>query len=340
MQWESRLLGETRLGKYRQCMRLIQAYTALAPHWERLCLFTYCGLGTLVASCLGVDTERIWTAGEIVVLEMLAASGLSHDEIARHLRAYVRFRAATSGPLASEEAYQQVYKQEFYPLVQHLNFALQPSAAARLKFVMRVAATCQKPQATVLDVGCGSGTMLCRILKDHPRWRANGLDISPAAIRYSRRLAEHCGVERLAQFQVADAACLPLQSQSADMVIASEVLEHVPELESALREMARVLVPGGQAALTVPLESRTPLHLETLAGEDRFLRLAEHAGLLVADYEIRRERVGYGDDRGHLFVLAEKRTALPFAHPQLPAAERAVPGMTAANPMREASTGS
>jgi SAM-dependent methyltransferase len=339
MKWESSFLGKTRLKKYRQCMRLIHAYAALTPYWERLSLVTYCGLGTLLASCFGVDTERIWTAGEVVVLEMLAASGLSHDEIARHLRAYVRFRAANSGPLASDEAYQQVYKQEFYPLVQHLNFALQPSAAARLKFVMRVAATCQKSQATVLDIGCGPGAMLCRILKDHPTWQAYGLDISPTAVSYSRRLARHCGIEPRAQFQVADAACLPLQSQSADMVIASEVLEHVPELESALRETARVLAPGGRAAITVPLESRTPLHVQMLAGKDRFLQLAEHAGLRVAGYEIRRERVGYGDDPGHLFVLAESCAALPLVQTPVPA-HLADAGIPSTNHLGEVSASS
>lgn len=313
MRWESRLLGKTRLGKYRQCMKLIHAYAALAPRWERLSLVTYCGLGTLLASCSGVDTERIWTSGEIVVLEMLAASGLSYDEIARHLRAYVRFRRANSRPLAPEVAFQQVYKQEFYPLVQHLNFALQPSAAARLNFIAKVAAGCAHPQAMVLDIGCGSGAMLCRILKDHPSWQANGLDISPAAVGYSRRLANHCGIESRAQYQVADAARLPFESQSVDFVVASEVLEHVPELELALREIARVLAPGGRAAITVPLESRTPLHLDVFADGGRFLGLAERAGLRVADWKVRRERVGYGDDPGHLFLMADRPPALPLA---------------------------
>jgi SAM-dependent methyltransferase len=50
----------------------------------------------------------------------------------------------------------------------------------------------------------------------------------------------------------ADALALPVPDASFDHVIASEVLEHIPDDQQAMREIARVLRPGGTAAVTVP----------------------------------------------------------------------------------------
>jgi SAM-dependent methyltransferase len=51
---------------------------------------------------------------------------------------------------------------------------------------------------------------------------------------------------------VGDARCLPFESGSFDRVIASEVLEHIPDDRAAIGELARILRPGGTIAVTVP----------------------------------------------------------------------------------------
>jgi SAM-dependent methyltransferase len=51
---------------------------------------------------------------------------------------------------------------------------------------------------------------------------------------------------------VGDATCLPFADGSFDKVIAAEVLEHVPADQAAMNEIARILRPGGMAAVTVP----------------------------------------------------------------------------------------
>src|SRR5205085_10485091 len=57
-----------------------------------------------------------------------------------------------------------------------------------------------------------------------------------------------------ARFEVVrgDLTALPFPDASVDRVIASEVLEHIPDDTAALTEIARVLRPGGRAATTVP----------------------------------------------------------------------------------------
>ena len=55
-----------------------------------------------------------------------------------------------------------------------------------------------------------------------------------------------------AQTRVGDALGLPYEDASFDVVLMSEILEHIPDDESAIAEMVRILKPGGLAAVTVP----------------------------------------------------------------------------------------
>ncbi len=87
------------------------------------------------------------------------------------------------------------------------------------------------------DLGCGSGAMLCEVLRVQPGWTGYGLDISEAAINYARRLAAHKGVAERAQFQTGCLMNLPFASNSLDVVIASEVVEHLPNPERVFEEI-------------------------------------------------------------------------------------------------------
>jgi 2-polyprenyl-6-hydroxyphenyl methylase/3-demethylubiquinone-9 3-methyltransferase len=87
----------------------------------------------------------------------------------------------------------------------------------------------------LVDVACGGG-----LLAPHVRdlgYRHVGVDLSVSGLRTARRK----GVEVVQ----GDAAHLPLPSASADVVVAGEVLEHVPDLPAVVAEVCRVLRPGG-----------------------------------------------------------------------------------------------
>ena len=99
--------------------------------------------------------------------------------------------------------------------------------------------------ARVLDVGCGDGTMLCEVARKVEGGRLFGVDISELAARE----AAGKGVP----VAVADAeGGLPFKDGSFDLVICSEVLEHLFSPERALDEIRRVLKPTGRLIVSVP----------------------------------------------------------------------------------------
>jgi len=95
---------------------------------------------------------------------------------------------------------------------------------------------------TILDIGCGTGAMSARI----GRWgRVVSADFSPLALQFSRRR----GLRHLVG---ADAMRLPLAGDSFDILVAMDMLEHLPDDRRALCEFFRVLKPGGRVFATVP----------------------------------------------------------------------------------------
>ncbi|MBJ7329691.1 MAG: methyltransferase domain-containing protein [Solirubrobacteraceae bacterium] len=91
--------------------------------------------------------------------------------------------------------------------------------------------------ARVLDAGAGEAPY--RPLFTHCEYRTHDWEASP-----------HPGAQ--SADVIADLAELPLPDDDIDLVVCTEVLEHVPEPGRALRELARVLRPGGRLLLTVP----------------------------------------------------------------------------------------
>lgn len=304
MALEAKLLNRTRLGKYQHCLRLIEANAGFAPLWERVCLALYISLGPTVARLFGADTAESWMRADQIIADVLAVTGAPPEEIAHQLRQYVRLKREREAHLSFDEAREEIYDQSFYPVVTHFTYALQPSAAARLDFIKGVVESIPAERASAADLGCGSGVILSEILSMKPLWTGYGLDISEAAIKYARRVAEHKGVGERTVFRAIDIADLPFEDESLDLVVASEIIEHMPEPQRVVNEIARVLRPHGKIAITMPLESHTPAHFHALSSGEDLRSLCEQAGLLVRRLEP-RWHFGFGDDRRHIFTMAE-----------------------------------
>ena len=96
------------------------------------------------------------------------------------------------------------------------------------------------PDARVIDIGCGTGATL-RWLAPNAR-ESVGVDVSIEGLAVARETAPG---SRLA---VASAAGLPFADKTMDIVVSTDVLQHLrtEDRQAALREMHRVLVPGGR----------------------------------------------------------------------------------------------
>ncbi|HZB22982.1 MAG TPA: class I SAM-dependent methyltransferase [Gaiellaceae bacterium] len=100
--------------------------------------------------------------------------------------------------------------------------------------------------ATVLDAGCGVGYGTAHVAQ--LAQRVVGVDVSDEAIAYAR---EHY-TARNVEFLVADVLELPFDPRSFDTVCSFEIVEHVPDAERFVAELARVLKPGGRLVLSTP----------------------------------------------------------------------------------------
>jgi ubiquinone/menaquinone biosynthesis C-methylase UbiE len=302
--WEMVLFRRTRLSAYHNCLSLFDAYADQAPLWERTLLAAYVGIGPPIARLLGGNTKTVWEQAEGILDDLFSVTGMSPESVVRALRHYMKLKRKTDHHLPFEEACNQIYDQEFYPLVTHFTFAFQSSAVARMRFVKRTVEGMTFQRGLVADIGCGSGAMLCEVLRTKPDWDGVGIDISNASINYSRKLAELKGVSDRATFQTADITDLPFHNSSVDLLIASEIIEHLPDPQLALSEIARVLVPGGFLALTIPIESHTPAHITSLSDADEFQHLCKEAGLRVNNLSA-KWHLTFGDDSRHLFAVAQ-----------------------------------
>jgi SAM-dependent methyltransferase len=158
--------------------------------------------------------------------------------------------------------------------------------------------TARRPRR-ILDAGCGPGVSLPLLDRHFQPESIIGLDIDPKEVARSARQAPRCRCR--VDILRGDAARLPLPDASVDMVLCHQLLHHVVTQQEVLREIRRVLTPGGFLLLSESCRDfihSTPVRL-----------LFRHPN------EVQKTAAGYQQlvrDAGFEFGPQHVKTSIPF----------------------------
>lgn len=112
-----------------------------------------------------------------------------------------------------------------------------------------------KGEKTILDVGCGNGWLAKAMVDDQTT--VLSMDISSRNPVETLKRHPHSRHEAL----IADVFHLPIAENSLDYVVASEIMEHVPDPELFIQKLLFVLKPGGKLIITTPYDEQIQYHL-------------------------------------------------------------------------------
>ncbi len=181
-------------------------------------------------------------------------------------------------------------------------------------------------EGAIADLGCSTGYLLEDLRAAYPGACLIGVDLVAPGLRKAHELLPDAWLLR------ADVCALPLADGSVDAAVSANLLEHVPDDEGALREICRILRPGGRAAVVVPAAPGTYDYYDRFLGHERrysrgeLAAKAQQAGFEVLEdahlgaplYPAfwavkKRNRLRYDDLRGSAL---EERVAQDIANTQ------------------------
>ncbi|MFT4125226.1 MAG: methyltransferase domain-containing protein [Gordonia sp. (in: high G+C Gram-positive bacteria)] len=100
------------------------------------------------------------------------------------------------------------------------------------------------PYGRAMELGCGTGFFLLNLMQSGVATTGSVTDLSPGMVKVALRNAENLGLD--VDGRVADAEKIPYADDTFDLVVGHAVLHHIPDVEQSLREVLRVLKPGGR----------------------------------------------------------------------------------------------
>ena len=225
------------------------------------------------------QSETSWSHTEEIVSDILYCGEITIEqlfalEIPTQLTADRDFEAVKT----------KLYETKYYPISEHLNYISFPPALERKAFIGKHL-DCFKEKSHFCDLGFGPGVLTAFILQQDSSWKVDGVDISEHCLYHAQRLLTKKGTLERSMLSVGDVRSLPYPDDTFDVVIAVEVLEHIPDPEIGLSEAMRVLKPDGYAITALPVQLPLLMHLYDFDSPNEVLALYEKVGFKVVDFE-------------------------------------------------------
>ena len=223
--------------------------------------------------------ETNWAHTEEIVSDILYSGEITVEQL---------FALELPTQLTADRDFEAVktklYETKYYPISEHLNYISFPPALERKAFIGKHL-DCFKEKSRFCDLGFGPGVLTAFILQQNASWRVEGVDVSQHCLQHAQRLLSKKGMLDRSELSVGDIRSLSYPDNTFDVVIAVEVLEHIPDPETGLSEAMRVLKPGGYAITALPVQLPLLMHLYDFDSSDEVLAFYEKVGLKVIDFE-------------------------------------------------------
>ena len=220
-----------------------------------------------------------WTHTEEVVSDILYCGEITIEQL---------FALKIPNELTKDRDFEEVktklYETKYYPIREHLNYIAFPPALERKTFIHKHL-NHLTDREYFCDLGFGPGVLSTFILQQKFLWTGCGVDISQHCLHHAQRLLEKKEVLERSKLSLGDVRTLPYPDNTFDLIVAVEVLEHIPDPEAGLTEAMRVLKPGGYAITALPVQLPLLMHLYDFDTPDEVLALYKKVGLNVVVFE-------------------------------------------------------
>jgi len=184
-----------------------------------------------------------------------------------------------------DEAVQKLYEHPAYPLLEH-SFYLS-HGIIRLKIVLDLADKIQQESLSFCDLGVGPGVIFSHILRNKKQWRGEALDISSSCVRYAEILLRKYAIPKeRALIKQGDAQNLPFGEDCFDLIIATEILEHLPNPAEVLKSLRPMIKKNGHLIASVPINSPWGPHLVVFKNEEEVKNLFSESGFQIKEFVV------------------------------------------------------
>lgn len=136
-----------------------------------------------------------------------------------------------------------------------------------------------------LEIGPGHGLMVYLAAQSPNSASLEAWDVSEVSLRETRAALDVLGVAKKVSLTRTDILSAQAPERQFDLIVISEVLEHLERPQDALRFLRSVLAPGGRVFINVPLNSPSPDHIYLLSTIEEARNLVEEAGFVVEQEE-------------------------------------------------------